>query len=156
MCRGPSLKTAIILPVLLAVGGCELIAYQRDRAARADCAEWLAGCPILIDFSGEPTGGGGLPTEPQETTAVPDGAVTAGPTSADILSPGPCDPAALAAPARASDMAAAGPPSTYGDVFTVRPRATFPSYRRTVPRVWIPGLPSRGGYGYSRPLAPTR
>ena len=144
------------IPVALSLGfllgGCGLVADQFAGTGSSDCEPWRAGCPILIDFTGDgPDRGaitsGGMPSSqvhagmagPPMQIAPDSLSVPASEQATSVLTPAHALPPvpAPSADATSAGVAAPAPPV----------RTTYPSFGRTVPRVWVPGQPTTLGYG---------
>ena len=145
-----TIHVALSLGFLL--GGCGLVADQFAGTGYSDCEPWRAGCPILIDFSGDAPEPGAITSGGMPSSQGHGG--TAGPPmqiTPDSLSVPTSEQATmvLATPSGLPPVPAPSANATSAGVAAPAPpvRTTYPSFGRTVPRVWVPGQPTSLGYG---------
>ena len=130
---------AVALSCAFTLCGCELIAYEHERAA--GCEVWRAGCPILIDLRDEISGhagvdlsddselDGGVPSFgllPADSLSVPESEQT---RAVSVDPPTPPSPGAT--PTRVIIGS--------GSIDTARPGTMQPHVHRVPPRILLPG-----------------
>ncbi len=144
----------LLLGGLLVLGGCGLVADQFAGTGSSDCEPWRAGCPILIDFRGDAPNHGAIASGSQPAGAdigrtagapmqiAPDSlSVPASEQATTVLTTPPALPPGTPSSVDAASTGTAAPAPPV--------RTTYPSFNRALPRVWVPGQSTTGGYGSS-------